>query len=166
MKPLVDIGPVFEAGKTYSLNISASCRDAEGRPLRAGAEKKFRIGPADRTALDPARWTLTPPTAGTRAALAIGFGESLDHALASRMFSIVSFDGTALEGAVVLGDQERVWTFVPAQPWRLGAHRVVVATILEDHAGNNIGKPFDVDVFEEVRRRIGTPTVELAFLIK
>lgn len=166
VKPLEDIGPVFEAGKAYALTVSAACRDAEDRPLRAGAEKKFRIAPADRTAPELARWVVTPPAVGTRAALTVGFGEPMDHALASRVLSVVPSDGGALDGTVTLSEQERVWNFVPNQPWRAGGHRLVIATTLEDLAGNNIGKPFDVDVFENVQRRIETPTVELAFSIK
>ena len=63
LKPLIDIGPVFEAGKAYSLALGEACRDAEDRPLRAGFEKSFRIGPADCLGPDLARRTLTAPTA-------------------------------------------------------------------------------------------------------
>lgn len=166
VKPLVDIGPVFEAGKSYSITIGDGCRDAEGRPLRVAFEKKFRVVAADRTPPDQTKWKITPPTAGTRAPLVVGFGESMDHALASRMLRVLRVGGGELDGEVALGTQEREWSFIPAQPWGAGAHRLVVATTIEDLAGNNIGKPFDVDLFEEVERRIATPTVEVAFVVK
>ena len=66
VKPLEDIGPVFEAGQTYSLTIEAACRDGAGQPLRRKFEKTFRIGPADRTPPDPQRWRIDAPKAGTR----------------------------------------------------------------------------------------------------
>ena len=166
VKPLEDIGPVFEAGKKYSLTIGSECRDAEGRPLRVGFEKKFLVGPADRTPPDPARWKITAPAAGTRAPLVVAFGEPMDHALALRMIGVVLPTGAALDGEIALGAEEREWRFVPAQPWPAGPHRLVVATMIEDLAGNRIGKPFDVDLFEEVQRRIDTPTVEVTFVIK
>ena len=166
VKPLEDIGPVFEAGKRYSLAVGAECRDAEGRPLRAAFEKKFLAVAADRTPPDPARWKIAVPAAGTRAPLVVAFGEPMDHALASRMLRIISPTGAALDGEVTLGAEEREWRFAPAQPWPAGPHRLVIATTIEDLAGNRIGKPFDVDLFEEVQRRIDTPTVELAFLVK
>ncbi len=52
------------------------------------------------------------------------------------------------------------------QFWRAGSHRLIVATTIEDLAGNNIGKAFDVDLFDHVSRRIETPTVEVAFTVK
>jgi hypothetical protein len=67
VKPLVDVGPVFEAGKTYSRTSGEAGRDAEDRPRRTGFEKRFRVGPADRSGPDPARGTFTAPTAGARA---------------------------------------------------------------------------------------------------
>jgi len=166
VKPLVDIGPVFEAGKFYSLSVGAECRDAEGRPLRVGFEKKFRIGPADRTAPDPARWKITAPAAGTRGPLVVEFGEPMEHALASRMLRVLAADGAEPDGEIALGVEERSWRFVPAQPWRAGDFRLSVATTIEDLAGNNIGKVFDVDVFDQVQRRIETPTVEVGFAVK
>jgi hypothetical protein len=66
VKPLEDIGPVFEAGRSYSLSIDAAMRDADGRPLRSAFEKKFRVGPADRVPPDAQRWTVRAPTHGTR----------------------------------------------------------------------------------------------------
>jgi hypothetical protein len=38
-----------------------------------------------------------------------------------------------------------------------------VPTTLEDLAGNNIGKPFEVDLFEGVQKKLSTPTVTLPF---
>jgi hypothetical protein len=166
VKPLVDIGPVFEAGKAYSLTIGEACLDAEGRSLRAGYEKKFRIGPADRIAPDPSRWKIAPPTAATRAPLTVQFDEPMDHALASRMLRVATADGATVDGEVNLDEQEKRWRFVPDQSWRAGSHHLIVATTIEDLAGNNIGKAFDVDVFENVSRRIETPTVEVAFDVK
>lgn len=166
VKPLVDIGPVFEAGETYSLTIGEACLDAEGRTLRAGFEKKFRIGPADRTAPDPARWKFAPPAAGTRAPLIIHFDEPMDHALASRMLRVAAADGAKVDGEMGLDEHETRWRFLPDKPWRAGGHQLIVATTIEDLAGNNIGKTFDVDLFENVSRRIETPTVEVAFVVK
>jgi hypothetical protein len=37
---------------------------------------------------------------------------------------------------------------------------------VEDLAGNNIGKPFEVDLFEGVERRLSMTTVKLSFEIR
>lgn len=165
VKPLVDLGPVFEAGKSYALRVAAGCPDAAGRPLRAAFEKKFRVTAADRTPIDPARWKIPAPRAGTREALRVDFGEPLDHALALRKIDVTA-GRAGLEGHAALGAEERTWIFAPDRPWRAGAHRLVIATTIEDLAGNNVGRPFDVDVFERVERRIETPTIDVEFAVK
>ena len=45
-----------------------------------------------------------------------------------------------------LDDRERRWSFIPAEPWQEGFHRIVIRATIEDLAGNNIGKTFDVDL--------------------
>jgi hypothetical protein len=49
-------------------------------------------------------------------------------------------------GVAELENDERTWKFVPASPWSKGAYQIVVPTAIEDLAGNNVGKPFDVDL--------------------
>jgi hypothetical protein len=165
VKPLMDAGPVFEVGKRYMLAITADCRDAANRPLRAALTKTFRIAAADRTPIVPATWKITAPKAGTRDALRVEFGESLDAALAIRKIAVAT-GGAELDGEATLGAEEREWIFTPDKPWRAGPHRLVIGTTIEDLAGNNVGKVFDVDVVERVDRRITTPTVEVAFAVK
>jgi hypothetical protein len=161
VRPLEDIGPVFEDGKSYSLTIDAAWRDAAGKPLRASFEKKFRAGPADRTPPDPQRWKIHAPASGTRDAVTVDFEEPIDQALAMRLIDLPDVDGTD-----VMENQERRYKFTPAQPWKPGEYRITVATTIEDLAGNNIGKAFDVDLFEGVHRRIETPVVTLKFNVK
>lgn len=166
VKPLVDIGAVFETGGKYSLTIDAAWRDASGRPLRTAHRKEFRSGPADRTPPDPARWTVTAPAAGTRAPLIVAFDEPMDHALALRLIAVADAAGEPIEGAPALVEGERRWTYVPAQPWRRGAHQLVVPTTIEDLAGNNIGKVFDVDLFDGLPRRFSTASLKVVFEVK
>jgi hypothetical protein len=176
VKPLEDVGPVFEAGRSYSLSVDAAMRDAHGRPLRSAFEKRFRVGPADRVPPDAQRWKVRAPTHGTREPLIVSFDEPMDRALAQRLIRVVAgpgdtansgeASGPAIDGEVSLGSEEREWRFVPAQPWRRGPHHLAVTATIEDLAGNNIGKLFDVDVFTDVSRRIEHPSVRLAFEAK
>ncbi len=46
LKPREELGPVLEAGKSYSLVIDADWPDATGNPLTAGFRKTFRVRPA------------------------------------------------------------------------------------------------------------------------
>ena len=50
-----------------------------------------------------------------------------------------------LDGQSRVEARETRWVFVPHAPWRAGEYRLVVLSILEDLAGNQIGRPFEVD---------------------
>jgi hypothetical protein len=86
--------------------------------------------------------------------------------LAQRVIQVASGSGQLVEGKPALEDQERRWTFVPTSPWRRGPHKLVIQTTIEDLAGNNIGKPFEVDLFKGVQRRLATATVKLPFDVR
>jgi hypothetical protein len=163
--PLEEVGPALEAGKRYALVIDREWKDGTGNPLKERFEKAFRVGTPDRDPPDPARWNIQLPRSGTRDALRVVFPEPMDHALAQRVIRVVSESGQPIDGRTALGDQERRWAFTPAQPWRHGSHRLAVQTTIEDLAGNNIGKPFEVDLFEGVQRRLMNSTVKLSFEI-
>ena len=165
VKPLEDIGPVFEKGNSYALTLDASCRDAAGRPLRQSFEKKFRIGPADRTPPDPGRWQIAAPQRGTRAPLVVTFDEPMDQALALRLIRVVA-ESRAVGGEPALERAEQEWRFTPDSPWKPGAYRLSIATTIEDLAGNNIGKTFDVDLAAGARRRLAAGQVEVPFEVK
>lgn len=168
VKPLEDIGPVFEAGKRYRLTFARACRDAAGRPLRAEFVKTFRIGEADRQPPDPRRWRVASPAAGTREPLRVEFDEPMDQALALRLIGVAvgAEKGARLAGDATLMEQERTWRFVPAKPWSAGAHRLTVATTIEDLAGNNIGKTFDVDLNAGAQRRVQGEPVTVSFVVQ
>ena len=161
VKPLEDIGPALEEGKRFTLVIDRGWQDSAGRPLKKSFEKRFRVGAPDREPPDPAKWKVEPPRAGTREPLRVRFPEPMDHALALRMITVAKAAGTP-----ALGDGERAWQFVPSSEWRGGAYELRVQSIIEDLAGNNIGKSFEVDVFENVQRTITNTIVSVPFVVE
>jgi hypothetical protein len=54
---------------------------------------------------------------------------------------------------------------VPEKPWRKGAYTLIIQTTIEDLAGNNIGKPFDVDTLEADRQQTPSTVTKLPFKI-
>jgi len=166
LRPLEEVGPVLEEGKRYTLVIDRAWRDGTGNPLKEPFQKKFKAGPADRDPPDPARWKIQSPKSETRGALTITFPEPMDHALAQRVIQVTSDSGERIQGKIALEDQERRWIFTPTQPWRRGSYRVVIQTTIEDLAGNSIGKPFDVDLFEKVQPRLANSNVNLSFEVR
>ena len=99
--------------------------------------------------------------AGSRDPLLIDFPEPLDAALALRMISI---DG--VRGHASLGPQERQWIFVPDQPWSKSGATLRVDTALEDLAGNKVGRPFEVDLFDRVNRRVEREVISIPLRIR
>ena len=148
LKPREELGPVLEAGKSYTFVIDPGWKDATGLPLKAGYRKTFRVGLPDTTPPDPANWRLQAPTLSTTGPLAITFPESLDRALLGRVIVVVDDMNRPVAGKIAIGDDETSWSFTPRAPWHRGGFFVLVDQTLEDLAGNSIGRPFEVDVFK------------------
>lgn len=166
VKPLEDIGPALETGKTYTLVIDSAWTDGQGAPLKSSFKKTFKVSAPDRTALTTKDWKLTPAKAATTNALTVQFPKPLDHALAQRMLWVTDTKGNHIPGNITLTDNERRWEFTPDAPWQAGHYQLVAQTTIEDLAGNNIGKPFEVDLFEKVQKRITHETVSIPFSVK
>jgi hypothetical protein len=156
--PLEEVGPAIVEGGRYTLVVDREWRDARGAPLRQGHRKEFHVGPPDRAAVEPASWKMGVPKAGTRDPLVLYFPKAMDYALALRLIAVAGVEGDA-----DLGENETRWQFVPREPWRPAEHRIVVNSALEDLAGNKVGRPFDVDTFDPISKKLAAKTVELKF---
>ena len=106
------------------------------------------MGPPDEHPLDPKAWQIQAPAAGSRTPLTVAFPEPLDHGLLLRALGVLTPDGKPLPGAVAVGTHELTWSFTPQAPWSSGAHHIVAFAMLEDLAGNRIGRAFEVDQFD------------------
>ena len=166
VQPLEEIGPALEEGKRYTLAIDREWKDADGLPLKESFRKMFRVGPPARDPIDAAKWKISRPKPGSLDALVVTFPAPLDHALALRMIRVARNSDKALNGTASLEDDERRWKFAPARPWTRGPHQLLVQTTIEDLAGNNVGKSFEVDLFDNVDRRITNPVASIAFEVK
>ncbi len=164
--PREELGPVLEEGKTYTLEISREWPDAEGEPLKETYRKTFRAAAPDETQPDPKAWKVQAPAAGRGEALVVTFPKPLDHAMLERVLWVTDGQGKNVEGTVAVTDGETCWRFTPKEPWRAGAYDLVADTVLEDPAGNSIARPFEVDVFHPIERRVETKTVKLPFAVK
>lgn len=139
----VDLGAPMQAGGAYTLVIDADWKDAQGVALTASFERRFRTEAADREQPDADGWQRTLPQAGGRDALTLDFPEALDHALLQRLVRIRAEDGELVAGQIRIERGETRWSFMPESPWRAGAYRLEIATLLEDVAGNSLERPFE-----------------------
>ena len=166
VRPLEEVGPALEQGKRYQLVIDRAWQDGAGNPLKTRFVKSFRAAPPDRSPPDPAQWKIRAPKSGTRQPLTLTFPKPMDQALAQRVIHVTDESGQRMQGQAALQDEERRWTFVPEAPWPRGPHRLMVETTIEDLAGNNIGKPFEVDLFNDVPGSLTNATLKLPFEIR
>ena len=146
--PNMEVGYPLIEGVPFRLRMGPEFRDAKGRPLAAGAERRYAVGPEVRERVDPAKWSLTVPAAGTRHCLRAEFDRPLDHALLQRCLGVSDPEGAPVAGKGTAGPNEKSWQFEPELPWAEGRHRLVVQRQLEDLAGNSPLRVFDRDMTE------------------
>jgi hypothetical protein len=158
------MGPSLTAGRSYTLVVKKEWTDGNGLPLREAFSRRFRVGPPDLQPLDQRTWKIDPPLAATLSPLVVRFPKPLDHGLLLRALGVRHGD-SAIQGEPRVEGQETVWAFVPREPWQPGQYDLVVLAVLEDLAGNRIGRPFEVDNFERADRSPEPDKVTIPFAI-
>ncbi len=148
VRPHEEMGRSLTPGRSYTLVIDAAWPDGQGLPLKETYRRSFRVGPPDERPLDTRAWKVMTPASGTRDPLVVEFEEPLDHGLLRRALGVESADGKALAGEVSIANGETRWSWTPLEPWHRGSYRLVAFGMLEDLAGNRIGRAFEVDQFQ------------------
>jgi hypothetical protein len=139
----INEGPPLCSGQRCTVAIDAAWRDAAGARLVEAFSKTIIVAPPLRAALDPGAWRVAPP-ATPHDALVVDFPHPLDAALAPRGLSVWK-GRTELAGQTRLERGETRFVFAPDSPWTAGRYALRADAILEDIAGNRIGRPFDID---------------------
>jgi hypothetical protein len=165
LRPREEVGPIFTEGGAYSLIIDNTWLDAAGNRLASPFRKDFRVAGPDDTQPDPSRWAIHAPRAETNEMLEIEFDEPLDHAMLRRVLDVVDQRGRPVVGEISVDREETRWLFSPRTDWAAGPYNVVVDATLEDLAGNSIGRPFEVDVFEKVEASVKPEKVLIPFAV-
>jgi len=129
---------VLRPGRRYRLVVDPEWRDARGRPLGRTWEHTFRVRSRIDEPLNPSRWKVAAPRAGTRDPLVVLLPRALDYGLLRRAVGVRDPHGVALNGVITIDRGERRWQFTPTRPWAPGTYTVVADHALEDPAGNRI----------------------------
>lgn len=158
-------GRALMKGRRYTLVVNREWLDARGQPLVAPYLHEFRVGDPLEQSLDPSKWRLEPPAVGTHDPFVVSFPTSLDYALMQRALGVWTARGEAVEGEVHVEAAETRWTFVPRTPWRAGEYHLVAFAILEDPAGNRIGRPFELDRSEPQRPDVEESSATVPFRV-
>jgi hypothetical protein len=162
--PNKQMGRPLGTGRAVTLVIDREWRDQHGLPLKDEYRRVMNVRPAAKSPLDPRSWKIEPPRAGGRGALGVTFPAPLDHGLLMRALGVMR-DGAPIAGDVTVEQAETRWTFTPREPWRLGRYDLLALDTLEDVAGNQIGKAFEVDNFDTVDKNPNPQRITIPFTV-
>ncbi|MQA31167.1 MAG: hypothetical protein GEU82_15255 [Luteitalea sp.] len=160
--PNQQMGRALNTGRSVTLVISPEWRDQHGLPLKEEFRRVLRVGPAEDKPLDTGSWSIQPPSVGQRDGVVVTFHKPLDYGLLMRALGVTR-EGVTVEGQIVVDQAETRWTFTPREPWRTGAYHLLALDILEDVAGNQIGRAFEVDNFETVDKSPNPTSITIPF---
>ena len=146
LQPNKLFGPPLIKGSHYQLLIDKDWQDAEGILLKENITKNFFTSSRDSVCPDEKKWMINIPKAGTKEQLVIKFNEPLDHVLAERTISITDASGNELKGNLKVNDLGDSVYFFPNSEWKRGDYLLQIESRLEDLAGNNFDRLFDVDL--------------------
>jgi len=146
LRPHQELGYPLHQGRTVVVVVDDAFRDASGRRLTAPASRRYRVGPAVRRRVDPARWGWRWPD-GPTDPIRVAFDRPLDHALLHRCIRVLAADGAPVPCLVGVAPGERSVSIRPGGRWEPGApYRVAIDPRLEDLAGNSLQRVFDRDL--------------------
>ena len=154
-------GPPLLPGRTVTIEVDPAMRDANGAPLAQDFSRTVRVVDALREVVDVKRWRIEPPASAT-SDLVVTFDRPLDHALAQRAISVTN-DGLLIAGKISLEKNETRFRFHPDGAWAPGRYAIRIDGVIEDLAGNRLGKLFDVDTSDPTQSLNATPSAEIAF---
>lgn len=166
LNPNRELGAPIQFGSNYQLIVEAVWEDQQGHALSTTFIKNFFVREDDRKKPGLTTWKVSAPAAGTKTPLRIAFGEPMDHALASRVIEVLNAQKESCAGRVSFQDKEKVLLFTPDQPWQAGAYQLRVGAELEDLAGNNLNRLFDVDLQKEAAQVANEAFYWLSFQVK
>ena len=82
------------------------------------------------------------------------------------MLIVYGAGGKAISGKAEVAAGEERWIWKPDQPWKAGSYRVIVEAILEDLAGNSVGRLFEeVDGKQETWDVRGGRFIRIPFVV-
>ena len=138
------LGLPLQAGNKYRIEINNEWEGVNGGVIDSYI-KEFYVFNRDDKSPNIKEWSHIEPKQNTRDTLKIDFNESLDAVLSKENIFIIDEDENRVEGQVSLTSNESLFNFVPKTSWKKGVYRIDVDPKLEDLAGNNLTRLFDVD---------------------
>lgn len=139
--PNAQSGAPLAAGQGYRLLVSSQMQSAAGVPIGTVIEIAFRVGPAERRAIDPGPWQIIVPPNDSHASLTVVFDRIMDSGAVQRLLTLQDAQGRKVQGEITTDGGS--WSLVPKHAWLPGTYTLVLDAALEDVSGNTPRAPFD-----------------------
>jgi len=165
LQPNLKLGAPLVKGEHYTLLISDRWKDIQGVALIKSFTKKFITTKRDSLSPDPRTWTIRAPMSKTEDVLSIDLKSSLDYSLLNSTLHIVDEKGKTVLGKWQVENEEKNVRFTPNEQWENGSYELQIETRLEDLAGNNISRPFDVDMKANKKQLSQEKVISLPFKV-
>lgn len=140
------LGAPLVKGESYALQVDQGWKDRNGNAIKSEKTFYFTVGRSDRNQPTPDSWKLRQPSAEGRDPLILQLGEILDYALLQHTITVWGGPDQRISGRVEIHQNQTEWHFYPDSPWTSGDYRIMIDAKLEDLAGNNLNRLFDVDL--------------------
>jgi len=149
--PNQEKGIPIEKGNQYEMVIENGLRDTDGTDLGKVYTKRFFVAERDQQSPNVKNWELTIPSPKSKEGLGIRFDESLSFLLISDMIQIYDAQKQLIEGEYLTSKKATNTLFVPMNSWEKGKYTIVIDSKLDDLAGNNLNRLFDVDLEKSIK---------------
>jgi len=146
LKPNQLLGPPLTSGRQYKLIISSEWPDKEGVSLMKSYSKPFVAMHRDTVSPSPDSWKLIVPNRGSMEPLQVNLDEPLDYVLLQNSIWLIDSRGKTVKVTIQIDRQEMKVEFLPVKPWSKGSYKLEIEPRLEDLAGNNLNRVFDLDL--------------------
>ncbi|MBN3582036.1 hypothetical protein JYB64_06525 [Algoriphagus aestuarii] len=164
--PNLEMGAPLKNNQRYELLVSDGWKAQNGLELGARVSKSFIVIQRDSISPNPDQWLITTPKTNSRDQLKVDFLEALDYSLLQEVFTIKNEDGKNIPGVWELGFEEKAIAFSPDENWKTGNYTILIEIRLEDLAGNNINRLFEVDLEQPNQTKTNDGFYKLNFSIK
>jgi hypothetical protein len=165
LHPNRELGAPLMKGEHYTLIVSDQWKDIQGIALSKPYFKKMVATSRDSLRPDPHAWAVDAPQGGTRNALIVDLKSPLDYSLLNSALAVIDERTATILGTWQVGEKERSVLFIPDSNWAKGTYQLQIETRLEDLAGNNINRPFEVDLKTQTSRP-AEKVVSISFIVE
>ncbi|HTE31754.1 MAG TPA: hypothetical protein VK666_15340 [Chryseolinea sp.] len=164
IKSNLDMGLPLQRNHRYDLTVDSLWLDVHGNALKSCFKKRFIVQAPERQRLTIDGWKVIEPLHGTKDPLIIRFDKPLDYALALKYIAVIDPMTDEVPGMSLLRRDDKLWIFIPRNPWPEGTYAIKISPLLEDPSGNNFNNPFDIDL--TVSKRVtSTEPISISFTV-